>query len=121
MVCQVETTQLRDDNTVFQAELIALKEAVQHASHINNNFPILIHVDNQASLQVSINPMSSRKTARIITQTLIEYPNISLTWIKAHAGYESNETADMLGKQAILNGSHTSNCPGPTSRLISGN
>ncbi|GBO46635.1 hypothetical protein AVEN_38237-1 [Araneus ventricosus] len=65
------SAKLRDDNAVFQAELISLKEVVQHASQINNNLPILIHVDNQASLQASINPKSSNKIARIITQTLI--------------------------------------------------
>ncbi|GBL80587.1 hypothetical protein AVEN_225273-1 [Araneus ventricosus] len=40
------SAKLRDDNTVFQAELIVFKDAVQHASHINNNLPILFHFDN---------------------------------------------------------------------------
>ncbi|GBM58004.1 hypothetical protein AVEN_162182-1 [Araneus ventricosus] len=97
------SAKLRGDHTIFQAELIALKVAVQRASHINNNFPILIHVDNQASLQASINPKSSNKIARIITKTLREYPNIFLAWIKAHTGYEGSEEADMFDKQATLN------------------
>ncbi|GBN71149.1 hypothetical protein AVEN_19930-1 [Araneus ventricosus] len=36
---------LKNDNTVFQVKLITLKEAVQHASHNNNNLPIFIRVD----------------------------------------------------------------------------
>ncbi|GBM77650.1 hypothetical protein AVEN_226040-1 [Araneus ventricosus] len=53
----------------------------------------------------SLSPKFSNKTARIIPKTLMEYPNIILTWKKAHAGYEANETADMLAKQATRNGS----------------
>ncbi|GBO46176.1 hypothetical protein AVEN_127449-1, partial [Araneus ventricosus] len=45
------SAKLRDDNIIFQAELIAYKKAVQHSIHINNKLHILIQVDDQASHQ----------------------------------------------------------------------
>ncbi|GBO27193.1 hypothetical protein AVEN_261417-1 [Araneus ventricosus] len=50
------STKPRDENTVFQAELLALKEAIQYATYITSHQPIKILTDNKASIQASTNP-----------------------------------------------------------------
>ncbi|GBM07234.1 hypothetical protein AVEN_25490-1 [Araneus ventricosus] len=90
------SAKLRDENTVFQAELLALKEAI----HIISHLPIKILTDNKASIQASSNPKTHNATARQFFKTILEYPQIELQCIKTHAGYLGNETADQLAKEA---------------------
>ncbi|GBN91227.1 hypothetical protein AVEN_112639-1 [Araneus ventricosus] len=47
------SAKLNDNNTVFQAELTALHEAVIYASHLPNHNTSKIHVDNRASIIAS--------------------------------------------------------------------
>ncbi|GBM06790.1 Retrovirus-related Pol polyprotein from type-1 retrotransposable element R1 [Araneus ventricosus] len=94
------STKLRDENIVFQAELLALKEAIQYATYITSHQPIKILTDNKASIQASTNPKTHNATAQELFETLLDYPQIELQWIKAHAGYLGNETADQLAKEA---------------------
>ncbi|GBN34116.1 Putative protein in type-1 retrotransposable element R1DM [Araneus ventricosus] len=49
------SAKLNDNNTVFQAELTALHEAVIYASHLPNHNTSKIHVDNRASIMASSN------------------------------------------------------------------
>ncbi|GBM49341.1 hypothetical protein AVEN_148670-1 [Araneus ventricosus] len=49
------SAKLNDNNTVFQAELAALHEAVIYASHLPNHNTSKIHVDNRASTMASSN------------------------------------------------------------------
>ncbi|GBN18184.1 hypothetical protein AVEN_211464-1 [Araneus ventricosus] len=93
------STELRLENTVFQAELLALKEAVQFALPLATK-TIKIFTDNKASILAVSNPKSSNKMARTVFSTLLKNPNMYLHWIKAHVGYFGNETADALSKEA---------------------
>ncbi|GBN88831.1 hypothetical protein AVEN_272273-1 [Araneus ventricosus] len=81
------STKLRDENTVFQAKLLALKEAIQYATYITSHQPIKILTDNTASIQASSNPKTHNATGLQVFETLLEHPQIELQWIKAHAGY----------------------------------
>ncbi|GBM86735.1 hypothetical protein AVEN_252228-1 [Araneus ventricosus] len=93
-------TMNRDENTVFQAEVLALKKAIQYATYITSHQPIKILTDNKARIQASTNPKTHNATARQLFETLLEHPQIELQWIKAHAGYLDNEAADQLAKEA---------------------
>ncbi|GBO24257.1 hypothetical protein AVEN_118855-1 [Araneus ventricosus] len=99
-----------NDNTVFQAELTALHEAVIYASHLPNHNTSKIHVDNRASIMASSNSKSTNEAARKILKILLSNPRIKVSWVKAHAGNIGNERADQLAKDATQHGqpySHT--------------
>ncbi|GBM77624.1 hypothetical protein AVEN_34453-1 [Araneus ventricosus] len=65
-----------------------------------NQTPIKIFTDNRAAIQASSNPKSKKHIARQIFLSLLSSPNIKLNWIKAHAGYFGNESADLQAKSA---------------------
>ncbi|GBN24089.1 Putative protein in type-1 retrotransposable element R1DM [Araneus ventricosus] len=99
-----------DNNTVFQAELTALHEAVIYASHLPNHNTSEIQVENRASIMVSSNSESTNETGRKIFKILLSNPRIKVSWVKAHAGNIGNERADHLAKDATQHGqpySHT--------------
>ncbi|GBM36430.1 hypothetical protein AVEN_234814-1 [Araneus ventricosus] len=93
------STKLQNHNTVYQAELTVANEAAKYASEQNNSATIVIHIDNQASIISSAIPRTPNAIAKNINNILLQHPNIQLTWIKAHVGYEGNEYADKLAKQ----------------------
>ncbi|GBM69460.1 Retrovirus-related Pol polyprotein from type-1 retrotransposable element R1 [Araneus ventricosus] len=104
------SAKLKDNNTVFQAELTALHEAVIYASHLPNHNTSKIHVDNGASIMASSNSKSTNKTARKIFKILLSNPRIEVSWVKTHEGNIGNERADQLAKDATQHGqpySHT--------------
>ncbi|GBL94960.1 hypothetical protein AVEN_187474-1 [Araneus ventricosus] len=90
---------LQDYNTVFQAELLALKHESNLATSLPHQ-PITILVDNQASVQAAASPRSRNATTREICKSPITNKHIHISWIKAHVGYDGNEEADRLAKEA---------------------
>ncbi|GBN94396.1 hypothetical protein AVEN_260103-1 [Araneus ventricosus] len=60
------SVKLNDNNTIFQAEITALHEAVIYASHLPNHNTSKIYVDNRASIMASSNSKSTKETARKI-------------------------------------------------------
>ncbi|GBN80115.1 hypothetical protein AVEN_196223-1, partial [Araneus ventricosus] len=113
------SAKLNDNNTVFQAELTALHEALIYASHLPNHNISKIHVDNRAteridnrrrSIMASSNSKSTNETARKIFKILLSNPRIKVSWVKANAGNIGNDRADQLAKDATQHGqpySHT--------------
>ncbi|GBN80139.1 hypothetical protein AVEN_133767-1 [Araneus ventricosus] len=79
---------------------MALSKAVELAKTMVNQTPIKIFTDNRAAIQASSNPKSKNHIARQIFLSLLSSPNIKLNWIKAHAGYFGNESADLQAKSA---------------------
>ncbi|GBM85384.1 hypothetical protein AVEN_205402-1 [Araneus ventricosus] len=98
------SAKLNGNNTVFQAELTALHEAVLYASRLPNNNTSKIYVDNRASIMASSNSKSTKETAREIFKILLTNPRIAVSWVKAHAGNIGNERADELAKDATQHG-----------------
>ncbi|GBM58556.1 hypothetical protein AVEN_234008-1, partial [Araneus ventricosus] len=82
-----------------EAGLLALKHATDHATSLPNQ-PVTILVDKQASVQAEANPRSINTAAREICKSLITNKHIHISWIKAHVGYDGNEEADGLAKEA---------------------
>ncbi|GBN68708.1 hypothetical protein AVEN_233433-1 [Araneus ventricosus] len=98
------SAKLNDNNTVFQAELTALHEAVIYASNLPNHNTFKMHVDNRASIMSSSNSKSTNQTASQIFKLLLTNPRIKVSWVKAHAGNVGNERADQLAKDATQHG-----------------
>ncbi|GBN99378.1 hypothetical protein AVEN_59028-1, partial [Araneus ventricosus] len=89
-------------NSVFQAELIAIKEACTWASQSNQ--PIKIWTDSEFILHSISSLKTNSPLAQDIQSILLNSPTIKLGWIKAHGGHAGNEAADLLAKKATLEG-----------------
>ncbi|GBO32282.1 hypothetical protein AVEN_119789-1 [Araneus ventricosus] len=93
---------LSQDNNIFQAELLAIHQAILH--HINSKTQVKIWSDSLSSLQAILNPTSPHPLVRDIQKQLQSKNNIYIGWVKAHIGHYGNETADELAKKAINEG-----------------
>ncbi|XP_035213907.1 uncharacterized protein LOC118187742 [Stegodyphus dumicola] len=95
---------LKNNNTVFQAELAAIKYAIAIASE-NNISNLLIKTDSQAALLAIKDPNNRSPIAFQINQDSISSPinSITIEWIKGHNQIEGNDIADNLAKEAALN------------------
>ncbi|GBM82985.1 hypothetical protein AVEN_223565-1 [Araneus ventricosus] len=89
-------------NSVFQAEIIAIRMAIEAASSLHT--PIKIWTDSLSSLMAILNPKSHHSMIREIQTLLLSHKHIHLRWLKAHVGYLGNECADQLAKEAIIKG-----------------
>ncbi|GBN02558.1 hypothetical protein AVEN_89524-1 [Araneus ventricosus] len=92
-------SQLHPHNTVLQAELLAILQAIKF--HITTTSEIQIWSDSLSSLQAIDNPVSPHPLVKEIQQLLHQNSLIKIGWIKAHVG---NEAADQLAKKAISEG-----------------
>ncbi|GBO22192.1 hypothetical protein AVEN_211761-1 [Araneus ventricosus] len=90
---------LDHSSSVFQAEILAIKMAIEAAFSLHR--PIKIWTDSLSSLIVILNPKTHHSMVREIHTLLLSHKNIHLRWLKAHVGYLGNEFADQLAKEAI--------------------
>ena len=91
---------LPDEATVFQAEVLAIREAATFLSQIHDLNEIKFYVDSQAALRTF---QKSTITSKLVLQTIQELAKVSATlkvfvWTKAHVGTIGNEAADQLAK-----------------------
>ncbi len=90
---------LADFCSVFQAELLAIKEAVTWAHTIDAE--VSIFTDSMSSLQAIDNWQNRNRLVMDIREILVRCKkHICLAWNKAHVGIEGNEQADKLAKEA---------------------
>ncbi|XP_035232511.1 uncharacterized protein LOC118204286 [Stegodyphus dumicola] len=92
---------LHENNTVFQSEMLAIKEALTYLVEQRHNRAI-IFTDSLSSIHAINNPDHSSPIVTAIQKILRENYNSQyfLKWVKAHAGHAWNEFADTLAKQA---------------------
>ncbi|GBM19472.1 hypothetical protein AVEN_259373-1 [Araneus ventricosus] len=90
---------LDHSNSVFQAEILAIKMAIEATSSLHR--PIKIWTDSLSSLMAILNPKSHDSMVREIQTLLLSHKHIHLRRLKAHVGYLGNECADQLSKKAI--------------------
>ena len=92
--------------TVFQAEVIAIREATKNfsAEIKPEQKYIKIFTDSQAALQALAN---NNFTSKIVKETCLELNKLKqqvirleIAWIKAHVGYKGNEEADEMARKA---------------------
>ena len=93
--------------TVFQAEIIAINEACKKFidTRQSNMQYIKIFSDSQATI-LALN--NNTVTSSLVKQTIITLNRLAdsseileICWIKAHVGYDGNERADQLAKEAV--------------------
>ncbi|GBN67812.1 hypothetical protein AVEN_36456-1 [Araneus ventricosus] len=80
------------NNSVFQAEILAIRMAIEAASSLLR--PIKIWTDTLSSLMAILIPKSHHSMVREIQNLLLSHKHILLRWLKAHIGYLGNECAD---------------------------
>lgn len=93
---------LRNQNSVFQAEFLALRDAIQWS--ISQNIPrVKIFSDSQSVLMATQNlyPRSDCVGAflRNLANSSLE---VSCSWVRGHSGDPGNELADTLAKDALM-------------------
>ncbi|KFM62817.1 hypothetical protein X975_23412, partial [Stegodyphus mimosarum] len=93
--------ELHPSNSVFQAELTALKAALDFIA--NNGGYKVIYTDSMSSLQAIQGGRSRHPIVRDIQKVLISSPGSlrpKLQWVPAHTGIKGNEAAGMIAKGA---------------------
>ncbi|GBN58384.1 Putative protein in type-1 retrotransposable element R1DM [Araneus ventricosus] len=106
---------LKSYNSVFQAELTAIRYAANWA--VSNNYKINIHTDSLSSIMALKSAGSKSKLVNSVKNDLhLANGLVGLSWVKAHVGIEGNELADQCAKQAITSGEEL-DIPAPRSYL----
>jgi ribonuclease HI len=90
--------------TVFQAELLALDQAV-HWIELNATTDVTIFSDSLSSIQAIQNRSNTHPLVHSIHQTLNRINDrikVRFSWVKAHVGIQGNELADSAAKTAAV-------------------
>ena len=95
---------LQDYNTVFQAELFAIKRCAEllMVKELSNK-TIRICSDSQAALKALDGPLIESRLVidtRDVLNHVARDNKVTLTWIPGHSGWHGNERADKLAKKA---------------------
>ncbi|GBN75773.1 hypothetical protein AVEN_259212-1 [Araneus ventricosus] len=98
------TAKLSPHNTVFQAETLAIKEAINWTNP--KGISTSIWSDSESALRAISSFKSSSPLIQKTQQAFLQNPSMQLNWIKAHVGFLGNEVADNLAKQATKEGTH---------------
>ncbi|GBL74233.1 hypothetical protein AVEN_235240-1 [Araneus ventricosus] len=108
-------SQLKPHNSVFQAELIAIKEACTQASQSNQ--PIKIWTDSESSLHSISSLKTNSPFAHDIQNILLNSRNIKLGCIKAHVRHAVRRQRISSRRKPPWKGSqHNIQHPGATSK-----
>ncbi|GBN24762.1 hypothetical protein AVEN_86966-1 [Araneus ventricosus] len=98
-------------NSVFQAEVLAIRMAIEAATSLHR--PIKIWTDSLSSLMAILNPKSHHSMVREIQTLFLSHKHVHLRWLKTHVGYLGNECADQLAKEAARAGKKDIECTMP--------
>ena len=89
-----------DCSTVYQAEIMAIKEAALLLAAIPDLTTVKFFVDSQAALRTFQAPFLKSKLAyqTILALNQVKHEQMIFVWTKAHVGNPGNEQADQLAK-----------------------
>ena len=95
---------LPDESTVYQAEVMAIKQAALTLATIPDLTTIKFYVDSQAALRTFQSTHIKSKLAldTIRKLNLIKHSMLVFVWTKAHIGIPGNEEADELAKAGTV-------------------
>ncbi|GBM12398.1 hypothetical protein AVEN_160898-1 [Araneus ventricosus] len=111
---------LPDYYSVFQAEVLGIKMALDFCATIQHIKDIHIYSYSRAALQSLADPINHNSIVQKTKKAFLksrEKLNIKIHWIKAHIGHQGNERADQLAKEATQRPSPDLTIPKPTSSL----
>ncbi|XP_058987393.1 uncharacterized protein LOC131806753 [Musca domestica] len=96
-----ESYKLRNNCSVFQAEILAVKKATDLlvTRNIEVGSPVTIYVDSQAALK-ALNSFTIKSRAVLSCREALEHSRLSikLCWVPGHYNITGNETADELAR-----------------------
>nr|XP_042911993.1 uncharacterized protein LOC122272395 [Parasteatoda tepidariorum] len=93
---------LDKENSVFQAEQLAIFECIKYiksTENFNNNDTYVIWSDSKSSISSILDFGTNNRISFDIQQEL-QHTSIQISWIKAHSNRVGNEKADDLAKQS---------------------
>jgi ribonuclease HI len=110
---------LPDFASVFQAELVAINEALDHINNAGIVVDWLLLSDSRSALQAIICRWNTNEIVNDIQNKLLSIRtrgiSVRLKWVKAHIGIDGNEKADELAKEGTLKEEVDSDCAMPSS------
>ncbi|XP_054724353.1 uncharacterized protein LOC129234384 [Uloborus diversus] len=113
------SVRLREGNSVFQAELLAIKNAIAYTQSLPQ-YPFQIFSDSLSSILALKNSFSKNQLVQTIQkQVLSSTKNFNIFWVKGHSNNRGNDEADRLAKLAAdTNGlQEDASVPYPASHL----
>ena len=107
-----ECFSLRQHNTVYQAELAAVKETAQVLLDISREEALPPQIYIMSDCRSVLETLQGTQTRSLQVKSCINTLNllcrktqVTLRWIKAHVGHVGNEKADELAKQGAISAS----------------
>ena len=110
-VLHTQSINLTENASIFQAELIAIKEAALYLQNNEDTQGVFIKFfsDSQAALQAlksnKCTAMTVKDTHTALNSLANQAKLVRLTWIKAHVGLDGNELADEYAKLGTIDDS----------------
>ena len=96
-----ESRKIRNEASIFTAELYAILLAVQKLKNLANNNEVTIITDSKSSIQAIENTYSKNPMVNLIKERIYEAKKrFQLCWVPSHVGVTGNELADKLAREA---------------------